>query len=50
MKCTRGLTISVLTLFIMVFLLSDTANALLVVFSPEGMIEQSNFIFTGIQH
>lgn len=48
MKCTRGFAISVLALFIMVFLLSDTANALLAISSPEGMIEQSNFVFTGI--
>ena len=48
MKSTRGFAISVLVLFIMVFLLSDAANALLAISSPEGMIEQSNFIFTGI--
>lgn len=48
MKCTRGLAISVLALFIMTLLLSSTANAKLAVSSPEGMIERSNFIFTGI--
>lgn len=48
MKCRiRGFVISIISLFIMVFLLSDIANAKLVVLSPEAMIESSDFIFTG---
>lgn len=34
-------------LFISIFLLSDITYALLIVLSPEGMIEYSDFIFTG---